>query len=258
MQFDAVFIVCFNDETHGPSIAVNPRPSTRQLPCARGMRSDEEAQNAMGSETPPIMVFNLPQFGSNIRVFVYNQRPAGRPTTIWQESYAAMNVTRFARLINLNNPLTSIPGQNYFIDLSQSSMYAFTHAAMLFALNLGEISQHDLNVFVNTSRATPQHVQHFVNHLNTPIAQPMHALIEPALQIPTPADPCDDLIFALELDDVKIDISECVICRDNTFPPHRRLNMCGHTFHRHCIREWAKRSSTCLLCRGKVDRLDVE
>ena len=259
MKFDAIFITCFNDETHGPSIMVDPRPNTRQLPCARDMRNDEEAQAVMGNEIHPSMVFNLPQYESYIRVFVYNYRTAGRPTQmLWRESYTPMNVIRFARLINLSNPLTSVPGQRYFIDLVQSSMYAFTHAAMLFALNLGEISQHDLNAFVNTGRATPQHVQHFVDHLNAPIAQPMPALTEPALRLPTPADPFDDLIFALELDDVKVDIHECVICCDITSPPRRRLNMCGHTFHRHCIREWAKQSSACPLCRGKIDRLDVE
>ena len=259
MKFDAIFIVCFNDETHGPSILVDPRPNTRQLPCARDMHSDEEAKAVMGNEIRPSMVFNLPQYESYIRVFVYNYRTAGRPTTMpSRESYTPMNVIRFARLINLSNPLTSMPGQRYFIDLAQSSMYAFTHAAMLFALDLGEISQHDLNIFVNTGRATPQHVQHFINHLNTPIAQPMHALIEPAMQTPTPSDSFDDLIFALELDDIKVNITECVICRDITFPPRRRLNLCGHTFHRHCIREWAKQSSTCPLCRGKIDRLDVE
>ena len=44
MKFDAIFITCFNDETHGPSIAINPQPDTRQLPGARDMRNDEEAQ----------------------------------------------------------------------------------------------------------------------------------------------------------------------------------------------------------------------
>ena len=260
MPFTAIILARYNDADRGPVIIVDAR-HTRQLPMIPGMRSDDEVHDKICGMVRPIMTFDLLQCESHHRVFVYNCQtrtcPHSDPYYLCQTYGKGMHVNTFVRLINMDRPISSYDGQRHFEDLAKISMHAFTHAAMEFALDLGEISEHDMKVFVNTSRITPQHAQLFVNFLNTndPSGQPPppYPCIEDFLP---PVEHENDLIFAL--DNIKLDIpDECTICCDSDHPPTRTLHRCKHAFHAHCILQWGVFSTTCPNCRAKIDSRDL-
>lgn len=49
----------------------------------------------------------------------------------------------------------------------------------------------------------------------------------------------------------------CIICRDRMevkgiHGDCKKLPMCGHTFHKHCLREWLVQQQSCPTCRGDI------
>jgi hypothetical protein len=45
----------------------------------------------------------------------------------------------------------------------------------------------------------------------------------------------------------------CVVCLETTTPYPNTLP-CGHKFHKHCIRKWAKLYNSCPICRKAVNK----
>lgn len=65
--------------------------------------------------------------------------------------------------------------------------------------------------------------------------------------------------FDVDLCDIKVildfmsqQVERCAICLEDREEGEVQTTHCGHTFHRGCLREWMRRSSTCPLCRAQL------
>lgn len=53
--------------------------------------------------------------------------------------------------------------------------------------------------------------------------------------------------------------ANCAICQDRMEAqnPTRKINVCGHSFHKECIDTWFERSVSCPVCRHDVRQLEA-